>query len=236
MESRPRPLIGITCGAVSTEPAKYGQNQAYIRAVDEAGGTPLLVPPMSEEAARGLLGRIDGILFTGGPDVDPARYGQANQGSQEPDPGRDETELVLARAAAAEGMPILGICRGQQLINVAFNGTLVQDMGGHSQKEAGHARDETTHSVSILDAESALARIAGESSEIPVNSFHHQVIDRLGEGLKVTARSAEDGYIEAIESADGSIVAVQCHPEHLTELPWARELFRELVERASRKT
>ena len=236
MEPSSRPLIGITCGAFGTEPPKFGQNQAYIRAIDEAGGVPLLVPPMSDDAALVLLSRLDGILFTGGPDVDPGLYGQVNNGSLEPDPGRDATELLLARAAAASRVPILGICRGQQMINVALNGTLIQDMAGHDQKAHGRPRDEITHSVEIVERSSALAKIASGSSEIPVNSFHHQVIGRVGEGLKVTARSPEDGHIEGIESEDGSIVAVQCHPEHLTEHAWARELFRDLVERAAARS
>ena len=236
MESSNRPLIGITCGAFGNEPPKFGQNQAYVRAIDAAGGVPILVPPMSDDAALVLLSRLDGILFTGGPDVDPRLYGQANNGSQEPDPGRDATELVLARAAAADRVPVLGICRGQQLINVALNGTLIQDMAGHNQKEDGRAREEITHSVEIVERSSALAKIAAGSLEIPVNSLHHQVVDRLGEGLKVTARSSGDGHIEGFESEDGSIVAVQCHPEHLTDHPWARELFRELVERAAARS
>lgn len=227
-----RPLIGITCGAIGTQPSKYGQNQAYIHAVDEAGGVPLLIPPMSEESARALLARVDGILFTGGPDLDPRHYGQPMNGSEEPDPARDATELILARAAAEARMPVLAICRGQQLINVALAGTLVQHMTGHDQKATGHGRDDITHAVQVLDPESALAGIAGGHSEIPVNSFHHQVVDKVGEGLKVTARSPGDGHIEGLESLDGSIVAVQCHPEHLTRHDWARELFANLVERA----
>lgn len=231
-----RPIIGITCGAVGTQPPKYGQNQAYVRAIDEAGGVPLLLPPMSEDAARGLVGRLDGILFTGGPDVDPRHYGEANNGSHEPDPDRDATELDLVRAALAAGLPTLGICRGQQVINVALKGTLVQDMRGHDQKESGRARHEITHSVQILDSASALARIAAGNAEIPVNSFHHQVVDKLGDGLRVTALSPEDGHIEAVESEDGTIVAVQCHPEHLTAHAWADRLFRDLVERAAKRS
>lgn len=233
MASDNRPLIGITCGTIDGSVPKYGLNQAYIKAIDEAGGIPVLLPPMGEEAALAVLSRLDAIVFTGGPDVDPRHFGQANSGSQEPDQSRDGTELLFVRAAVAEHLPVLGICRGQQLINVAFNGTLIQDMTGHDQNRDGRARDEVTHSVQIIEPSSALSRIAAGSAEIPVNSFHHQVVDRVGEGLWVSARSSVDGHIEGIESEDGSIVAVQCHPEHLRAHAWARELFRELVERAS---
>ena len=227
----PRPLIGITCGTVEApgEPT-YGQSVAYVRAVEEAGGIPLLVPP--QESIEELFGLLDGILFTGGGDVEPTHYDPENRGSLGIDAERDRMEMELARRAAAEGVPIFGICRGHQLINVALDGGLIQHVGDHDQREPGA---EATHSVQVAPG-SHLAGIVGPLVE--VNTFHHQVVDphRLGRGLKVTAFS-NDGqrFIEGLESTDGKVMTVQWHPEEMTDREWARGLFRRLVEAAAER-
>jgi putative glutamine amidotransferase len=223
-----RPLIGITCGATGQDdPVKYGQNRSYVRAVEAAGGVPLLIPPQA--SIDELIELLDGIVFSGGGDLDPTFYDLENRGSGEIDRDRDELELGLARAAAAHGMPVLGICRGQQVINVALDGGLIQDVDEHRQQAS---RDAVTHFVEVTRG-SHLAGSLGERVE--VNTFHHQVVDpaRVGRGLKVTAFSDDSKrVIEGLESEDGSIQAVQWHPEDLTDRAWARALFERLVNAA----
>lgn len=223
-----RPLIGITCGSLATggRPA-YGLNQTYVRAIEAAGGIPLLIPPQA--SIEELFGILDGIVFPGGGDVDPARYGSPNQGSEGIDGERDELEIGLARMALATGLPALGICRGQQVINVAQGGGLLQDVGDHRQ--AGR-RDVATHEV-LVEPDSRLAEVIGE--RISVNTLHHQVVDpdRVGRGLRVTALSADgQRLIEGLESEDGRMLAVQWHPEELTAEEWARDLFQRFVGQA----
>jgi putative glutamine amidotransferase len=174
---------------------------------------------------------VDGLLLPGGADVDPAFYGA------DPDPRLgtvdrelDQTELALFRQARESGRPVFGICRGQQLINVAMGGTLVQHLDGHEARALGRAH--LAHRVEV-EPTSELGRAAGEDS-IAVNSLHHQAVDRVAPGLRPTARTAE-GVVEALETEDGSVVAVQCHPEELaTDLPWARSLFEGFVDRVRR--
>jgi putative glutamine amidotransferase len=224
-----RPLIGITCGTiVQGEYPKYGQNAAYVRAIEEAGGVAVLIPPQA--SIDELYEILDGILFTGGGDVDPSEYKEENRGSEGIDRGRDRLELALARRAADEGLPIFGICRGQQVINVALDGGLIQEVGEHRQEES---RDAATHTVEVRP-DSHLAGLVGPLVE--VNTFHHQVVDpeRIGRGLKVTAFS-HDGQrlIEGLESEDGRILTVQWHPEEMTDRDWAKNLFKRLVDSAA---
>jgi putative glutamine amidotransferase len=224
-----RPLIGITCGSIGEGGrVKYGQSRSYVRAIEEAGGVPLLIPPQS--SIDELFDVLDGILFTGGGDLEPTLYDSEDRGSEGIDSDRDELELALARRAAGAGLPIFGICRGQQLINVALDGGLLQDAGEHRQDAP---REAATHEVQVAPG-SHLAGLIGE--RVAVNTFHHQVVDpdRIGRGLKVTAFS-DDGqrFIEGLESEDGKILAVQWHPEDMTDRDWARRLFRRLVESAA---
>lgn len=229
-----RPLIAVTGQKleVSSGPARVGVNAAYVESVAAAGGLPVVVPPLADVAGVGrFLDAIDGIVLTGGGDVDPGLYGEANAGSKGIDPDRDAVEVALVRGAIERGLPMLGICRGQQLINVALGGTLIQDVDGHLQ--AGD-REAVTHEVEIVAPESVLGRAAG-GRRIAVNTFHHQVVGEVAPGLQVTALSAEGEprWIEGLESADGGIVGVQCHPEHLRGATgWAATLFAHLVERA----
>ncbi len=231
MSSR-RPLIGITCGSIGEgERVKYGQSRSYVKAIEEAGGVPLLIPPQS--SIDELFEILDGILFTGGGDLEPTLYDPEDRGSEAIDSERDGLELALARRAADSGLPMLGICRGQQLINVALDGGLLQDVGEHRQDAP---REAATHAVEV-EPGSLLAEIIGE--QVEVNTFHHQVVDpeRLGRGLKVTAFSSDgQRFIEGLESEDGKILAVQWHPEDMTDQEWARRLFRRLIDSAAART
>ncbi len=223
----PAPLIGIPCFTIPhpTRPyALYANNQTYANAVALAGGIPLFIPPVNEESVEGAcetLGqRLDGLLLSGGADIDPVVYGEARlpvcETSQ---PERDRLELALTRQALQRGTPIFGICRGMQLLNVACGGSLYQDLPTQSLQSQRHAwsdhpRDYLAHSIEIA-ADSRLAAITGIRAH-QVNSLHHQAVHRPGAGLTITAW-APDGVAEAMELRDHSFVlAVQYHPEELT--------------------
>lgn len=207
-------------------------NAAYIRALESAGVTPLVVPPlMNAAAAVRVLDGVSGLVLTGGEDVDPRHYGEAAHPELGPvNSARDDTELALVSAARDRGLPTLAICRGIQIVNVALGGSLVQDLPSQRSDVGAHELDDErasrVHGVS-LDPASRLASILGAHS-VGVNSIHHQAIDRLGHSVQVNAR-ADDGVIEGMESSDPQwwMVAVQWHPEELisTPEPWDRRLF-----------
>jgi anthranilate synthase component 2/putative glutamine amidotransferase len=227
-----RPLVGIT---TYVTPAAFGDWEEesalvpfdYVRAVEHAGGRPLLVPP-SDEAVEETLGALDGVIFSGGSDLDPATYGQ------EPHPetkgvvaARDRGELALLQAALARDMPVLAVCRGSQVLNVALGGDLVQ----HLPEVVGDDKHKHTpgqyadHDVT-LEPETRLGELLGEHT--PVKSHHHQGFGRLGEGLQAAAR-AEDGTLEAIEDPSRRFaLGVLWHPEAGEDL----RLFEALVEEA----
>jgi putative glutamine amidotransferase len=233
MEDKPR--IGLTCSPLRVT----GYYDPYLRAIESAGGEPVPISPLPSrpghsDTARILAG-IDGLVVPGGWDVGPEEYGgTAVSGMTEVDPALDQTEAALVRGAVETGVPVFGICRGQQLINVALGGSLLQHIEGHDGK--GHSRGRLAHPVAV-DPDSELGRIA--PPVLMVNSIHHQAVDVLAPGLRSTAASP-DGVIEAVESPDGMVVAVQSHPEELVaDQAWARALFARFVERsgqASRPT
>jgi putative glutamine amidotransferase len=196
----------------------------YRRAVEDAGGEPVDLFPGTES-----LPELDGLLLPGGWDVDPSFYGEQRDAKvEETDPELDSTELRLFQQAREREIPVLGICRGQQVINVAMGGSLVQHIEHHDAHDIG--RKHLVHAVQV-DPSSELGRATGEE-KIRVNSLHHQAVGKLAPGLHPTARG-DDGTVEGVESNDGLIVAVQCHPEELTtEFPWARTLFERFVARA----
>jgi putative glutamine amidotransferase len=218
-----RPRIGITVHP------KRGLEYftPYRRAVTAAGGEPVDLVPGTE-----TLPELDGLLLPGGWDVDPSFYGEARDGKlEETDPELDATELRLFGQAREREIPVLGICRGQQVINIAMGGSLVQHLEHHDAHAIG--RKHLLHAVDV-DPSSELRRATGEA-RIRVNSLHHQAIRKLAPALHPTARG-EDGTVEGVESDDGLIVAVQCHPEELTtEFPWAHTLFERFVARARDK-
>lgn len=220
---RNRPKIGIT-----TSPKREADYYlTYGRAVEAAGAEVVYLPPGTSS-----LSDLDGLLLPGGWDVNPALYGEKPDAKVgDIDPELDETELALFKDARQKELPVLGICRGQQVINVAMGGTLLQHLEGHEVRAYG--RKHLAHRASV-DPASELGR-AAEGREIQVNSLHHQAVGTLAPGLKQTA-TGEDGTVEGLETDDGLIVAVQCHPEELTgDLPWASKLFERFVARARQR-
>jgi putative glutamine amidotransferase len=231
------PRVGITMSTVTKghagHPRKHALNDPYSRWVREAGGLPFALPSVPVEAAvasaEAYLADLDGLLLSGGDDVDPARYGQDRLPACEGvDDQRDAFEIALARGARRTGLPVLAICRGIQVANVAFGGTLVQDLPTQVGTKVLHrgTNDEPAphHDVSI-EPGTRLRDIAGAAT-LAVNTFHHQAPDRLGEGLRATARSA-DGVVEGLEDPGHPFfVGVQWHPERTPGDPFQRSLFR----------
>lgn len=235
------PLIAVTTSiaAAGRQPERIVLNTAYLAAVESAGGTPLpLAPGIGPAALADILSRADGLVLTGGGDVDPTRYGQ------QPHPetafvsvARDEMEAAAIRLALAAGKPLLAICRGMQMLNVALGGTLhqhVPDVYGDALRHAQDAdRPVPTHMARVEPGSrtaAALGLAAGET-EIAVNSMHHQAVDRPGEGLVPTAW-APDGVVEALDLPGYGpwFAAVQWHPEEMApSVPHARHLFAAFV-------
>ena len=243
-----RPLIGVTTSEMRDppriRPTREGEPPqremalgiVYLRAIERAGGLPVVLPPLGHAAIPALLGQLSGVCLSGGPDLHPGAYGQPphlHLGETEPE--LDAFELALARAADERGVPLLGICRGAQAMNVARGGSLYQHVDdvtdgiiGHRQQEAGSVR---THHVAVARG-TRLHRIMGDRVA-HVNSFHHQAVDRLGEGLRIAARSP-DGVVEAIEGDGAALfLGVQWHAEALVDDPAQLALFGELVAAAS---
>jgi putative glutamine amidotransferase len=229
------PLVGITCGTSSLagQTPRYGANQAYAAAVSAAGGIPVLLVPGSADRSAEILDRLDGLLIPGGADVEPDFYGSERSETVDfTDPARDLLEVEIIRAARRRGLPVFGICRGLQAVNVAFGGTLYQDIPTdlpaalRHQSPAELGRGHLEHDI-LVEPGSWFADAAGSTS-LMVNSLHHQAVREVGEALLVTARS-EDGVVEGLETADRQTVAVQCHPEEILDAPWARSLFERFV-------
>lgn len=210
------PLIGVSAGRVPAGNRTIdGADRDYTRAVRMAGGTPVLLPPGLGTGVDLLVERIDGLLLSGGGDVDPALYSAPpDAATGGVDRERDETERALLVAALAKGVPVLGICRGCQIVNVALGGTLHQHLPEvtgleHLQPEP---RDRPAHRVSV-EKGSLLHEVLGVET-LEVNSIHHQAVDRLAGALRVVA-SSPDGVVEGIEDPHRRLLAVQWHPEAL---------------------
>jgi putative glutamine amidotransferase len=209
-----RPLIGITVG--EGRRGFHALRDDYVRSLERAGAIPVVIAPVAAEAGE-LLGRLDGIVLSGGGDIDPALYGRAPH----PKLGRverrrDDFELALARAALARDLPLLAICRGLQVLNVATGGTLLQDIPSELEGASGHdvpgQRWRRSHDV-FLQPHSCLRTILGRDT-VAVNSFHHQAVDTLGSGLEVSGRCPADGVVEAVEDRTRRFaLGVQWHPE-----------------------
>jgi putative glutamine amidotransferase len=242
---RERPLIGVTTSEIrrteSVEPIPQAEPPArfemalgipYLRGLEAAGSLPLVMPPLHLDAIEPLLDRVDGVCLSGGPDLDPDGYDAEPHPQLGPtEPELDRFELAMARRADARGMPVLAICRGTQALNVVRGGSLHQHLPEISTEIAHRQRlpgDQTSHPVEI-DPESKLAVALG-ATEIDVNSFHHQAIDRLGDGLAVSAR-APDGTIEGVEDPSRPfLIGVQWHAETLIHRPYEAALFRNFVD------
>jgi putative glutamine amidotransferase len=234
-----RPLIGITTselrpgvlrtllreGLAPHDELMLGTT--YPKAVDAAGAIPVVLAPVGLEAVPSLVARLDGICLAGGPDLDPGLYGALERHPElgPTNAAHDAFELAVARAADAAGLPILGICRGAQALNVARGGTLHQHIAGHRQAELP---GRPTQRVAVAP-DSLLAAVTGAGGTLEVNSFHHQAVDVLGAGLRIVARAA-DGTVEAVEDAARPFVlGVQWHAETLDERPEHGALFAALV-------
>lgn len=230
-----RPLIGITCRLhpkPENNTAWHYLQREYSEAVWDAGGLPVLIPLIADEDyTRDLVARLDGIMLSGSTsDVDPARYGQPRQPDCGPThPERDAVDLSLIHLALETHKPLLGICFGTQAMNVALGGTLIQ----HLAVGLAHDDREVRHDVAV-EPDSLLERLGG-GRKFVVNTSHHQALDRVPPGLRVTARSSADGVIEAVETTDPGrfLVGVQWHPERIyKEEHLSRALFEELVRQA----
>lgn len=232
-----KPLVGI-CTAVERarwttwdEPATL-LSRKYADAVQSAGALCVLLPPDPAPEAAALLDRIDALVLAGGADIDPGAYGAvASEHTSGTDPRRDRFEIALTRSALERGLPLLGVCRGMHLLNIALGGTLVQHLpdalGGsliHKPAQGKFGR----HEVALEPGSLAAAALGAE--RIDVHSHHHQGVDRIGDGLIVTGRSGPDGICEAIERPGGEFaLGVLWHPE---EQPGV--LFESLVAAAAR--
>jgi len=225
------PLIAVTADRSPQESA-FGRKDStlqvlsYAEAVVSAGGRPAILPA-TEAVLPDMLDGFHGLLLSGGGDLSPEMYGQEpNAKVYGVSPIRDRFETILVSEAQEKGMPILALCRGMQLINVLRGGTLLQHLDGHWQSRPS---DEIEHNVAI-DASSHLARVVG-AAVMGVNSYHHQAVDSLGAGLRITARAG--AVVEAVEDPDRNLLAVQWHPEHLYRVSAHNHaLFDDLVARA----
>ena len=239
-----RPVIGITALATRyIDPPHspiYALNQRYIMAVEASGGAPLMVPPGLDEASmRAIFERLDGLVLSGGGDVDPSYYGESpHTALTEVNAERDRLDLSLARQAVEADKPVIGICRGVQVLNVALGGSLVQDIPTqqpdslpHSFDGARVARDYTAHPVRI-ESGSLLREVMGVD-EAGVNSWHHQSLKYIATGLAVVAQSP-DGVIETVEMPGRRfVIGVQWHPEWLYDRqPEMKRIFEALVQAA----
>ena len=229
------PLIVIV-GRVSPDAANvrgeaFASGQRYSTAIERAGGIPVTLPPIAglmDHRLHNLLQRIDGVLFHGGGDIDPRHYGQVASAQQLHGvvAEHDEVALQLMRAVLAIDLPVLALCRGMQVLNVATGGTLHQDIGTHA-----HWME---HLPVRLDAGSRLAKAFGTEHPQRCHHVHHQALDQLGEGLRVVGRS-DDGMLEAVELETAAwVVATQWHPEDdAADDPEQQSVFDEFVRQAA---
>lgn len=239
-----KPIIGITANKTLLNNDQYHpflinySPVGFSEAIIQAGGIPLIIPISDPEVAERYLTLVDGLLLTGGQDVSPQLYNEEPRHVMgETSPERDASELALIKSAIALKKPMLGVCRGMQLLNVALGGSLYQDLHTDADIAIQHVQksqpDCPTHSIKI-EPESHLASLITYDNH--VNSIHHQAVKQLGEGFSATAWSL-DGIIEAIERIDEqmSIIGVQWHPElSFTKQPESLALFTDLINRATK--
>ena len=248
--SRMRPLIGLTTSEIRLPGPGEGLPHAgagreevvlgkgYFSALAAAGAAPVVMPPLEPELAGPYLAGLAGVCLSGGPDVDPSLYGaQPHAKLGETNPAIDRFEIAVVHEAERLGMPLLAICRGAQVLNVARGGDLYQDLADEVGTTVHHRRGEPDepapwHEV-VVEPDSLLARSLG-IERLEVNAFHHQAVRILGEGLRAVAH-AGDGVIEGVElPGAGFELGVQWHPEAIVDRPGQAALFRAFVEAARR--
>ena len=242
------PVIGITTQTLEAIPDQLPRcwimSQRYVQVLTSAGAIPWVIPLLegNEAALRGIYERLDGLFLPGGVDVDPAAYGEPRTTlCGRTDAARDWTEVLLSRWALADRKPVLAVCRGAQLVNVAEGGSLYQDVAAQHPEAikhdhfpvGGRRRDELAHEVHLAPGSRLQRLLATES--LAVNSMHHQGIARLAPGL-VPVATSPDGLIEGVEAANGQfLIGVQWHPEDLVDVdPRMARLFAAFIEAARR--
>jgi putative glutamine amidotransferase len=239
------PLIGVTMsatadGATGTTPPRGWINNAYLHAIQQSGGVPVLLPShLDGRALDALWSHLDGVLLTGGGDIEPTRFDAEPRHPTVYDvsEARDRLEIEVTERAVHDGRPLLAICRGIQVLNVALGGSLHQDIASETGSTIVHSQSEpralATHPVKVMGEGTRLGVTLG-ALEVDVNSLHHQAIKRVGRGLREVAW-APDGVIEGVElpEARALVLGVPWHPEELVgHDPTARSLFRALVSAA----
>lgn len=240
-----KPIIGISGSVIIDDGGIFPGyrrsyvNEDYVDSVVQNGGIPYIIPfNEDEEVIKEQLLNVEGLILSGGHDVDPHNYGEEpEQKLGDIWPERDKFDMTLLKLAEENHIPVLGICRGMQIINVAHGGTLYQDLSYRKEKTLKHSQGQTptllTHTVE-MDKESKLAGILGEE-KFQTNSFHHQLIKDVAPDLKVAAH-AVDGVVEALENDDASVIAVQWHPEMLHRVvPYQNNLFKHIIENAKKR-
>ena len=237
-----RPLIGIPSRALirgETGRPIYANNRAYVHAVESAGGLPVLIPMINDRnLLTALLSRLDGLLLPGGIDLHPSRYGEeVHPLTEEADHELDEFEITLASRAFQQDIPVLGVCRGMQLINIVLGGSLYQDIDDQYPDSIGHThrnlpRTHLAHYINIGPG-SRMETILG-TGEVKVNSLHHQAIKDPGKGVRITGR-APDGLPELLEvTGYRFVMAAQSHPEEIYTIePAFQRLFAAFVQASS---
>jgi putative glutamine amidotransferase len=235
-----QPLIGIT---MSFDNYKNNANvsEKYFRAIEQAGGLPLAIPPFKDKATlKALAERLDGVILSGGPDIDPSYFHEIpHPRLGNVCPRRDEAEIFMAGEIIRLSKPLLGICRGMQVMNVVMGGNLYQDIPSEIKKPLKHIQDaprwHKSHEIEIIQEDSLLFKIIGQR-RIKVNSFHHQSVKEPALCYKITA-TAPDGVVEAMESRQKGVLClgVQWHPEDLTDDPAHLRLFQVMIDAAKRR-
>jgi putative glutamine amidotransferase len=239
----PARIVAVTATSRMDEDSRRVRlAMSYIEALESAGLVPIVVPPLAiAESASAILSAVDGVLFTGGEDVNPARYGATPHPKLKAvNDERDSTEIALVREARRRRTPVLAICRGIQVVNVALGGSLIQDIGaeceGALDHDDGSPRKSRTHEISI-EPGSVTERALG-TTHCSVNSLHHQAVKEVSPELRVSATSS-DGIIEGLEAKDPDwwMLAVQWHPEEMTDAPepWDRGLFASFAEELEKR-
>ncbi|HEY4553196.1 MAG TPA: gamma-glutamyl-gamma-aminobutyrate hydrolase family protein [Bacillaceae bacterium] len=234
-----KPVIGLTCNVeMVRNNVSFTLYISYSEAIKRAGGIPIVLPLANEELSKIWVSMCDGFLLTGGNDIHPSFYGEEPHPKLAlSTPKLDEGDLMIVKEATQQKKPLFGICRGSHLINVALGGTMIQDIGSEIPGALDHLdkgeRTRLKHKIKI-NKDSTLYNIL-QAEEMLVNSFHHQGLGRLGNGLKCVATS-QDGVVEAYESDDGLIMGTQFHPEEMGKFDYRMQQLLELfIHKCSRQ-